>query len=151
MSAIRPTPMQFENYLPPLPVDQSTGVGRGALRGAVAGMGTAALTMWASLPYPSDAGYAPIEVVCVLLIYGTFASVIGILPGLALGATLANLARLAVPSALLRLIGALGSLLCALVVSTSLRLAGVPGLLVAVLCGAGGALWVARGSRAEVR
>lgn len=151
MSAINPTETRFENYLPACSVNRSPGLGRGALRGVVAGMAAAALTTVASLPSPSEAGYAPMELICVLLIYGSVASCLGILPGLALGITLTNLARLDVPLALVRLIGALGAFAFAWMASAPFQLTSVPGLTVAVLCGAGGAAWVARGSQDEAR
>lgn len=147
----------FENYpaveVRPVPPPSIAG---GAGRGCLAGMASAALTFLASIPTdsPSSNGLELVAIVLPALYFSFFASVVGIVPGLALGALLAQLARNSVSTSILRLIAALIGPAVSLLVTVPLQFTSFGGLLVAAMSGAIFAVWVAGpgpGGRAVVR
>lgn len=119
-------------------------IAEGAGRGLLIGMAAAALTIIAGLPPRLE--LEPTAVVVLTVMYTVIAAVIGSAPGAAVGAILATLARMGATRLPIRLIGGAAAATVAAAVSSPLNILNWPGAVVAALCGAFAAPWVAWGS-----
>lgn len=133
----------FDNY--PLPAPESGGpsAGRGAARGTLIGMGAAACTVLAMFPPLQLRGYA-LQTLIGLLVAMALGAVIGAAPGAVVGVMLTGLARHNGPPTALRIVGAGCAAGLAFLVGASIGSAGAGAVIVAMLCGAWAAPWVAQ-------
>lgn len=144
------SPGCYENYpsAPVLPRRSAT-MGRAVGRGTVTGMAAASVTIVTVLPPLIGLAGEPAGWVFVLGFYTVAAAVVGTLPGALAGALLWLLARAGASPLPLRLAGGAAGAAAAALVSAPLFLTSWPGAVVAALCGAFAARWVADGPDAR--
>lgn len=142
-------PALYENYpgelLAPLPAPRFTG---GARRGAVAGMAAAVLTAVSVIPQNLVlGGEVPVMGwISLLGVIGCVAAAVGAAPGALVGGLLTVLARRGTSDGLQRSLGGVAAAGAAALVLASYGASGLPGVVIATLCGGFAAPWVAWGS-----
>lgn len=141
------TPSLYENYpAQPTAASPEPRIAKGAGRGAVTGMAAAALTVLGVLPTHFAMEVAPISAAFLLLFYAVMAAIVGAGPGAAVGWLLSALARAGGTRLPIRLIGGLAAATTATLANAPLQILNWPGVVIATLCGAFAAPWVAWGS-----
>lgn len=141
-------PIGYENYPgPPIPAASQPRRAGGVGRGSVAGMATAAMTMVGVLPLRFAPDLPWVAYAVAMTMYTVIAALIGALPGAVAGGLASALARAGASPLALRAAGGLAAAAAATLVNASLALLSWPGLVIATLCGAVAAPWVAWGRR----
>lgn len=141
-------PSLYENYpVEPIAPPRRRPIARGAGRGAVAGMATAALTTLAVVPprFGPETSFLG-AVVMLTLFYATLSAVVAAAPGAAAGGILSALARAGATSVPIRLLGGLAAATSAALANAPVQILDWPSAVVATMCGAIAAPWVAWGS-----
>lgn len=157
MTQPQPRPLiGYENYPgPPIPAASQPRRAGGVGRGSVAGMATAAMTMVGTPPLRFAPDLPWVAYAVAMTMYTVIAALIGALPGAVAGGLASALARAGASPLALRAAGGLAAAAAATLVNASLAtlvnaslaLLSWPGLVIATLCGAVAAPWVAWGRR----